>query len=289
MGKVKKSTPIGFHLSIAGGAHMAIERAAELGCDALQIFGRNPRSWASKPRSAEENGLFREARAGAGIWPVAIHTTYLINLSSPDPQLFDKSVKLFRDELSIADALGVDYLVTHLGSSKGTGAEAALKRISKALTSVQKAGLGGSTMILFENSAGGGDTYGVDLSEIGAAIDFADSIGLKTGLCYDTCHGFAAGYMLGTDSDAGELAKRMDAEVGLGRLKLIHLNDSKGAFESRVDRHEHLGKGCIGAKGLKAFFARPEFASVPVIMETPKNADGDEISNLSAARKLMKN
>ncbi len=144
-------------------------------------------------------------------------------------------------------------------------------------------------MILFENSAGGGDTYGVDLSEIGAAITFADSIGLKTGLCYDTCHGFAAGYMLGTDLDAAALAKRMDAEVGLERLKLIHLNDSKGDFGSRVDRHEHLGKGKIGAKGLKAFFKRPEFASVPVIMETPKNADGDEITNLRAARRLMKN
>jgi deoxyribonuclease-4 len=286
---LEKGTPIGFHLSIAGGAHMAVERAVELGCTALQIFGRNPRSWASKARGGEENGLFKEARAGAGIWPVAIHTTYLINLSSPDPALFDKSVKLLCDELSIADALGADYLVTHLGSSKGTGPEAALKRISKALASVHKAGLGVSTMLLFENSAGGGDTYGVNLAEIGAAITFADSIGLKTGFCYDTCHGFAAGYMLGTDADAAALAERMEAEVGLKSLKLIHLNDSKGEFGSRVDRHEHLGKGRIGSKGLRAFFKRAEFASVPVIMETPKNDDGDEISNLRTARKLMKN
>jgi deoxyribonuclease-4 len=267
---------------------MAVERAVALGCDAMQIFVRNPRSWAVKRLERHEVELFKRKRREAGLFPVVVHTTYLINLSSPESALFKKSLLLFKKELSMASALEADYLVTHLGSSRGSGAEAAFSRISRALKSIRKDGLGDNTMILFENSAGGGDTFGSDLAQIGGVIDFADSIGLETGLCYDTCHGFAAGYCLSTGRDAGVLARRISREVAPGRLKLIHLNDSKGAFGSRVDRHEHIGKGAIGTAGLKAFFGRREFSNIPIIMETPMKEERDEQRNLRAARRLIK-
>jgi deoxyribonuclease-4 len=280
--------PIGFHTSIAGGHHKAVERTVLLGCDAVQIFGRNPRSWAFKGLDRKEAELFRAKRQDAGLWPVAVHTTYLINLSSPDHTLYKRSLGLFKRELGIAEALSADYLVTHLGSSRGTGPEAAFGKVSKALESVAGSGLGEKTTILFENSAGGGDSFGCRLDEIGRAVEYADSVGLKTGLCFDTCHAFASGYGFSTPEEAVKLARMIKKDVGIERLKLIHLNDSKGGFSSRVDRHDHIGMGNIGLKGFKALFGRNEFKGVPVILETPKNDPGDDLKNLKKARRLVK-
>ncbi|MBE9527627.1 MAG: deoxyribonuclease IV, partial [Proteobacteria bacterium] len=222
--------PIGFHFSIAGGFSRAVDRAEELGCNAVQIFGRNPRSWALKPIKAGEVDRFKARRAEAGILTVAVHTTYLINLSSPKDEIFSKSIKLFCDELAIAESLGADYLVTHLGSSTGAGKEVAFGRIEEAVKAVAEAGLGRSTMILFENSAGSGATIGCALDEIGRAIKLATKAGLETGLCFDTCHGFAAGYSLHEPGGMDALVKVIKKEVGMKRLRLIHLNDSKTAF-----------------------------------------------------------
>lgn len=278
---------IGFHTSIAGGHYKAVERTVELGCDAVQIFGRNPRSWAFKGLSEEEASLFRKKREEAGLWPVAVHTTYLINLSSPDGALFKRSLGLFKKELGIAEGLGADFLVTHLGSSKGSGAEAAFGRISSALDAVAASGLGGTTTVLFENSAGGGDSFGCRLDEIGRAIEYADSVGLSTGLCFDTCHAFASGYGFSTEKEVAALVKTIRDVMGIERLRLIHLNDSKGDFSSRVDRHEHIGMGRIGLRGFKKFFARKEFSGVPVILETPKKDPEDDYRNLRKARLLV--
>jgi deoxyribonuclease-4 len=285
--------PIGFHFSIAGGFSRAVDRAEELGCNALQIFGRNPRSWALKPVKAEEVARFKARRAEAGILTVAVHTTYLINLSSPKDEIFSKSIKLFCDELAIAESLGADYLVTHLGSSTGAGKEVAFGRIEEAVNAVAEAGLGKSTgpgkgtMILFENSAGSGATIGCALEEIGRAIQLATNAGLDAGLCFDTCHGFAAGYPLHETAGMDALVKVMKKEVGMKRLKLIHLNDSKTAFNSRVDRHANLGEGHIGTDGLKEFFSRASIRKLPVILETPQKLPGDEEKNLKAARHLL--
>ncbi len=279
--------PIGFHLSIAGGFSRAIDRAEELGCDALQIFGRNPRSWALKPVKGEEVSLFKERRAEAKIKTVAVHTTYLINLSSPKDEIFEKSVKLFCDELAIAESLGADYLVTHLGSSTGAGADVAFERIEAALKVVAEAGLGKQTMILFENSAGSGATIGCVLEEIGRAVKLATKAGLSTGLCFDTCHGFAAGYSLQEKGGMDELVKVIKREVGMKQFRLIHLNDSKTGFDSRVDRHANLGEGFIGMEGLAEFFSRSTIRKLPVILETPQKEPGDEEKNLKAARSLI--
>ncbi len=278
---------IGFHFSIAGGFSRAVDSAEELGCNALQIFGRNPRSWALKPVKTEEVARFKARRVEAGIETVAVHTTYLINLSSPKDDIFAKSIKLFCDELAIAESLGADYLVTHLGSSTGAGVEVAFERIEEAVKAVAKTGLGKSTMILFENSAGSGETIGCDLKEIGRAIRLATEAGLDTGLCFDTCHGFAAGYSLQEGVGMDALVKVVKKEVGMKRLRLIHLNDSKTPFNSRVDRHANLGEGHIGTDGLAEFFTRASIRKLPVILETPQKAPGDEVKNLKAAKELM--
>ena len=279
--------PLGVHTSIAGGLHLAVRRAVQLGCDCFQMFGRNPRTWAVKEASEDEEVLFRKEREEAGLYPVAIHTTYLINLSSPDETVFRKSVALFKTELKAAGRLGVEYLVTHLGSSLGRGKEEAFRRVTLALKDAVQSGLGLRTMILFENSAGSGDSYGSELSDIGKVMDEARKMGLETGLCLDTCHSFASGYPMGSVKEVTALIRRVDEEAGLQSLKLIHLNDSKAPSGSNVDRHEHIGKGMIGGAVLKEILNRRELRGLPIILETPKKDRSDDVRNLKTVRGMM--
>lgn len=278
--------PLGVHTSIAGGLRRSVERAVSLGCDAMQIFGRNPRAWAWSPVPEADAALFREKREEALLWPVAIHTTYLINLCAPDDVNFDKSVFLFKKELGTAERLGADYLVTHLGSPGEMGGDFALKRILAALKDTAAEGLGKKTRVLLENTAGGGARIGSSLPDIGRIIEGASAFGLKTGLCYDTCHGFAAGYDIRTPGDIESLIKAIDKEIGLKNLRLIHLNDSKGFLDSHLDRHEHIGKGKIGLEGFSLLLNHPKLAKVPLILETPKKTEGDDPMNLSTVKKL---
>jgi len=281
---------IGFHVSIAGGVCSSIERTVELGCDAMQIFAANPRGWAFAPRTEEETRHFRELRAEAGIGVLAVHTTYLINLASPDPVVFKKSVELFGKLLCEARALGAEFLVTHLGSPRKRDAEYAARRVVEALGRAcgpRRKRRGHDTLILLENTSGAGTGFGGSIEEIGAVMDAALEIGIETGLCFDTCHAFAAGYRMSDAGDAEETVAAIDAGVGLERLGLVHLNDSKGECAGRLDRHEHIGRGRIGMKGLRAFLSRPGIKGVPIILETPQDADGDEQSNLKAARRLL--
>ncbi|MBI4949399.1 MAG: deoxyribonuclease IV [Deltaproteobacteria bacterium] len=278
--------PLGVHTSIAGGLWKSVERAVSLGCDAMQIFGRNPRAWAWSPVPDHEVALFRSKREEALLWPVAIHTTYLINLSAPDDVIFDKSVFLFKKEIETAERLGADYLVTHLGSPLERGPDFALKRILAALKETASAGLGKKTQVLLENTAGGGSGFGSSLTDIGRIIEGASAFGLHAGLCYDTCHGFAAGYDMRTRDDVESLVKGIDKEAGFKNLKLMHLNDSKGELNSRLDRHEHIGKGRIGIDGFSFLLNHPKVLKTPLILETPKKTEGDDPMNLAAIRKI---
>jgi deoxyribonuclease-4 len=285
-----KAPPLGAHLSIAGGISLAVDRAVELGVNAFQCFGGNPRGWAQKPLLGEEVERFKAARTKADIWPIVIHTSYLINLSSPDAALFKKSVDLFALEIERAQALGVDYLVTHLGSARGKGADYAIKRsVSGVKAAIKKAGKGKGrgTEILFENTAGTGTTTGSDLVQIGAIIESLEEKlnGINLGLCFDTCHGFAAGYALKTKEEVEALVKIIKKAVGIKRLKVIHLNDSKGAFNSRRDRHEHIGKGEI--KSFDAFLNHKSIKGVPLILETPKEKETDDKRNLARVSKII--
>ena len=279
---------LGVHTSIAGGLSRAVDRAVELGCGAMQIFCRNPRSWAFTEPDPAEVELFRKKREGAGLAPVAVHASYLINLSSPDDELFARSLGLFKRELALADAIGADFMVTHMGSSKGRGVGFALARLHEALGEVAASGLGKGAMILLENTAGGGDTVGARLADIGGVIEEARAMGLALGLCFDTCHGFAAGYPMGSAADAARLAGTMEREAGPGSLRLIHLNDSKGGPCSGVDRHEHIGRGGIGPGFFRALVNLPALRDVPLILETPKKTAGDDAVNLAAVRELRR-
>ncbi len=281
-----KRSPVGVHTSIQGGLTNAIDRATSLGCETVQIFGRNPRSWKVLPVSKGEAERFRKKREEAGLGPLVVHASYLINLSVPDEALFKKSVGLFIKELGIAVALGAEYMVTHLGSTRGKPGGFGIKRVAQALKEVARLKPGPTVEILLENTAGGGSQTGSSLEEIGSIIDKVK--GLKTGFCFDTCHGFAAGYPMNTPASAAALVKTLDKEVGLEKLKLIHLNDSKAPLGSRVDRHEHIGRGMIGTTGLSVFLNDPGIRGVPVILETPKKTEKDDEKNLKKLRNMIK-
>jgi len=278
--------PVGCHISTAGGLYRAVERALGTGCEAFQIFARNPRSWQVKALETEAARRFTTDRKEAGLWPLVVHTAYLINLSSPDDTIFSKSLELFKEELRLAEKLGAEYLVTHLGSPKGRGRKFAMGQVKKALLEVKKAKINKKTTILFENSAHKGMT-GTEVDEIGEVIGLAHSAELKAGMCFDTCHGFAAGYPMGNKAESEALVLAIQEAVGVGELRLIHLNDSKGEAGSGIDRHANIGEGCIKKAGLKAFLQADGVRGLPVILETPVKEEGDDLKNLRAARALM--
>ncbi|MCC6502574.1 MAG: deoxyribonuclease IV [Deltaproteobacteria bacterium] len=279
--------PLGVHTSIAGGLCKSIERAVLLGCSAMQIFGRNPRSWIYKPLPPEEARLFRSTREASGLWPVVVHTNYLINLCSPDEEIFSKSIDIFSKEFSIAGQIGADYLVTHLGSPRDMGPRFAIQRAAQAFKEVARAGLGLKTMVLIENTSGAGSGFGGSLRDLGEVIRAAQEDGVASGLCLDTCHAFAAGYSFSTPAEVRALVEEIDEAVGMENLKLIHLNDSKGALASKLDRHEHIGGGRIGIEAFRALLAHPGIMKVPMILETPKNTQDDDPRNLAIVRGLL--
>lgn len=275
------------HTSIAGGLYKSVERAKALGCGCMQIFGRNPRSWIYNPLPAREADLFKAARKEAALWPVAVHTNYLINLCSPDDDIYYKSIDIFQKELAIAEAIGADYLVTHLGSPQDMGPEFAVRRVGQALKEAARGGLGAKTMILLENTSGAGFGFGSDLLHIGEIIKVAARDGRKVGLCLDTCHAFTAGYSFSTPAEVIVFLKKISDAVGLENLKVIHLNDSKGAFHSNLDRHEHIGKGKIGLDAFRLLLTQPDILDIPMILETPKKTIEDDPMNLATVRGLL--
>lgn len=286
-GRRKARAPIGFHLSIAGGFAASVDRAADFGCDAFQIFPGNPRGWAHNMVSPDDAALFRDRRRAVGIRCVVVHTAYLINLATPVDAAFRKSIALFNDELRCAEALGADYLVTHLGSPLKADKAFAAERVCEALGEAARLGLGKKTMILLENTSGSGTGFGADLGAIGSIIKETRSVGQQTGLCFDTCHAFAAGYPLCQEADGTALVETINREAGLDNLKLIHLNDSKGAPGSRIDRHEHIGAGRIDLAALSTFIRHPAIRKIPLILETPKKTGRDDRRNYAAVLELL--
>jgi deoxyribonuclease IV len=277
---------LGVHTSIAGGLHLSLERAHALGCTALQIFSHNPRGWAVKAIPEEEAVRFRVLRMELDLSPVVIHTSYLINLASRDAVLLKKSLDLLATEMDRADTIGADCVILHPGSASGDDERIARQRAISALNSIAderqwNAGL------LIENTAGErGDISSAvpDLSEIIEGVRGT----LIAGVCIDTCHAFAAGYALDSERGMQRMADEMERFVGAGKVKLIHLNDSKGASGSRIDRHEHIGFGRIGTKGLRRFITCGPFSDAPLILETPKKQESDDPANLARARRMMR-
>jgi deoxyribonuclease-4 len=234
----------------------------------MQIFSRNPRGWQVTKLVENEVGEFKRLRKEKGVRPCFVHIPYLINLTTPDEKLWDKSVRAYIEDVRRADALGAEYFVTHLGSHKGKGEDFGIERFSRALNVILKEAKP-ALMILLETTSGAGDSLGGKLEHLAGIINRVQEKE-KIGVCMDTCHVYAAGYNIAGRKGLEETMSKIDKEVGVERIRLVHLNDSHGGLGSNLDRHEHIGKGKIGLKGFRLIVNHPGLRNVPFILETPK-------------------
>jgi deoxyribonuclease-4 len=289
--------PLGAHQSIAGGLPRAVERAVETGCECLQIFTRNINRWDTSPIDPADAAAFRAAVAAAGLRLVVAHDSYLINPAAADTDLRARSIAGLVEELRRAELLGIPWVVAHPGAAGEQPVATAVRRaaegIARALADTGRLAAG----ILIETTAGQGSCLGATFEEIAAmlaVIDARPGLAARVGVCLDTCHVFAAGYPLFPEAALDETLARFDATIGLDRLKLIHANDSKREFGSRVDRHEAIGRGAIGSRAFGLVMRHPRLASVPIVLETPKEGpDGTpspshDRRNLATLRRLAR-
>ncbi len=279
-------TRIGAHLSIAGSIDLAVDRAIERKCETFQIFTRNPRGWKFKPVDEEEAEDFVRKLQESKIDPAVSHMPYLPNLASRDRAIYGKSVETLIAELDRAGKLGVRFVVTHLGSHMGAGMEVGFRQMTdacnRALSAVQN-----DVQLLLENTAGTKNSMGGTFEDVRQIIDGIDQRS-RVGICYDTCHGFAAGYDVRTPERLGMTLGQLDAVIGLDRLKVVHLNDSKGKLASHIDRHEHIGLGHIGNKGFRVILHDELIRNLPLILETPIDNRRNDEWNLKKVRRLSK-
>jgi deoxyribonuclease-4 len=274
---------VGVHVSIAGSIDLAVDRAKLAGCDIFQIFSRNPRGWMYPPLSVDVSDSFRSKVATTGLDPVS-HMPYLPNLASPKPDVYQKSVASLIAELDRCSRLGIPYLVTHLGHHLGDGMAGGQARVIKAIDTA----LGSSdaaVMLLLENTAGEKNSVGSRFEHISDIIDGLTET-RRVGVCFDTCHAFAAGYELRTDHGIRDTLKQFDEQIGLKKLKVIHLNDSKGDKGSALDRHEHIGMGFVGEDGFRNILRHTAFSSLPLICETPVDNRRDDRGTILKVREL---
>jgi deoxyribonuclease-4 len=274
-----KQIQCGLHVSISNGIDLAVDRAREKTCNTFQIFTSNPRSWRSRTLQVNEIIKFNEKLRESGMKPVFSHIPYLPNFSSPNMIVYRKSVKSLVEELNRCNKLDIPYIVIHLGSHLGKGRRIGLKKLTNAITTAFNSS-NGKAILLLENTAG---TFR-DIQEIIDQI----SDNHRLGICFDTCHAFAAGYDLRNTTSIDETIDRLKEEIDLERLKVVHANDSKGKLASHLDRHEHIGKGYIGNKGFRNILHTDIFRKLPIILETPIDSQSDDSKNLAQIRKLAK-
>ncbi len=277
---------LGAHESVSGGLHLAFDRLAEVGGEALQIFTRNQRQWHAAPLTGEEIDSFQLAWQKAGDVEVVSHASYLINLASNKTKQREKSIQAFTMELERCQLLGISAVVLHPGSHGGDGVEVGLERFIRALDSCFGK-TESETMVFLETTAGQGTGLGSRFEELGALLQ-GSSFKRRLGICFDTCHVFAAGYDLRTKSGYEQTMANFDRLVGLESIRFFHLNDSKKELGSRVDRHEHIGKGAIGFEGFRCLLNDPVFADRSMTLETPKGKDlQEDRENLHQLRQLL--
>ncbi|MCX7625518.1 MAG: deoxyribonuclease IV [Candidatus Sumerlaeaceae bacterium] len=275
---------LGAHVSIAGGVHKAIERGAEHGCTAIQIFVKGNTRWDFPPLDSLEIKMFKEARRNSSVKCVIAHAIYLINLASGDPVVRHKSIADVVDELRRCEALGVDSLVIHPGAHGGLGTEAGIQNVARALDEIFDQVGKCRCHLLLETTAGQGTALAATFEELRAIIA-QTSRRRRLGVCLDTAHVFAAGYDLRTAEGYANLWRDFDAALGRGLLRAIHLNDSKGRCGSRLDRHEHIGKGLIGQQAFRRLVTDARLRGIPMVTETPSSPDPKEIRWLFSVAK----
>ncbi len=281
------STRVGIHTSIAGDITGSLEIAHRLGANALQIFSSSPRMWdrGTSRISDADASRFRERRKELALGPLVIHGNYLINLASPDPVLRTRSILAFHQEIVRATALGADYLVFHPGSGRDGSKQSAIAAIISSLRQAARGLKVGDLRILLENTAGQGSTIGVRFEELKEISDGCKD--LQLGVCVDTAHLFAAGWDVKTPEGLEQALSDIDRTVGLKCVSVVHVNDSKTALGSRVDRHEHIGEGKIGLEGIRRILNHPLLAGKAFILETPIDEPGDDRKNVAAVWKLL--
>ncbi|MDT8421509.1 MAG: deoxyribonuclease IV [Desulfuromonadales bacterium] len=275
---------LGTHVSIAGGLHKAFARGEQIGCTAIQIFTRNASRWQAKPLQRVDIEAFRTARLTSPVEFVAAHDSYLINLASPEEEKRQRSVGAFIDEMERCAALGIEYLVMHPGAHMGEGVEKGLNLLTESFRTVFRQAPAGVSVLL-ENTAGQGSSLGDRFEHLAAVIGRVQEGDF--GICLDTCHAFAAGYDLSTPGGYQQTMERFEDTIGLDRLKLIHLNDSKKPLGSRVDRHQHIGRGEIGLAGFTALMQDPRIRHVPKVIELePGENNCFDYENLGILRRM---
>jgi deoxyribonuclease-4 len=266
---------IGAHMSVAGGVSKAVDRAVAHGCEALQIFSKNANQWKGAPLDAAEIRAFRRRIDESGITPVVSHASYLINLATTFPLLREQSIAAFVDELDRAHALGLLGVVIHPGTCTAGSEDEALRLIADAIRAAFKQRPRRHTMVLLEHTAGQGRTVGHRFEHLARILEHLNG-SPRVGICLDTCHLVASGYDIVSESGYRETFAALDRVVGLDRVKVFHGNDSKKPCGSRVDRHEHIGEGCLGVEPFRRLLNDRRFAGLPILIETEKAARSEQ-------------
>ena len=276
---------IGAHVSISGSVANAVSNAIQRKCNAFQIFTRSPRSWFAKELDPIEIKEFKDRLSTSKIdrFATTVHMPYLPNLSSPDKEGYDKSIKTMIKEVERCNALGIPYLVTHLGSHRGTGEEKGIERLVNALNKVAETDA--AVTILLENTAGQKNSVGSDFKQWSEIFSKCKDK-KRFGVCFDTCHAFAAGYDLRTRTSVKKTLKDFDNTIGFENLKILHLNDSKGMLNENRDRHEHIGLGQIGDEGMTEIIQTMNKKKIPMILETPIDDKRDDFGNIEKVKSL---
>jgi deoxyribonuclease IV len=278
---------IGAHMSIAGGMHRALERGLQAGCRTIQVFLKNSNQWRAKPLSTEDQRLFAETQARSGIKPVVAHASYLMNLASPDKSLHGRSVAALIEELERANFLGIPALILHPGAHTGAGEAAGIASIAAALNQAL-ARVPPPVSVLLENTAGMGSSIGHTFEQLAAILDGISDAD-RVGFCLDTCHLFAAGYDISTEPGYSQTLHLWKRLIGILKIRAFHLNDCRKSLGCRVDRHTHIGQGCIGLEAFRCLVNDGRFRSIPKILETPKDETlAEDIMNLATLRSLLR-
>lgn len=275
-------------MSIAGGVDKAPLRGREVGCDAIQVFTKSNRQWRARPLDDDEVAAFQANLKATAMGPVVAHASYLLNLAAPAAAIWKRSVTAFQEELERAERLGIPYLVTHPGAHLTASEADGIARVAEALNCVHAALPRHRVRVLLETTAGQGSSLGYRFEQLAAILEQVDAA-QRVGICLDTCHLFAAGYDIRSAERYRETMRALAVCLGVGRVKAIHLNDSRQALGSHVDRHAHIGEGQLGLAAFRWFLNDPRFRRVPMILETPKGGDlvTADRRNLARLRRLL--
>jgi deoxyribonuclease-4 len=288
--KSDKQLPLlGAHFSIAGGLHKALHRASQYNCSALQIFTKNAITWKERSLSIHDVEQFNVARRRCPeVRFICSHAAYLINLASPDPKTHARSVKALKHELLRSSLLGIPYVVLHPGAHRGMGENRGLHRIAESINATFDHSTDSACALLLETTAGQGSQLGHTFEQLALIADRVEATE-RVGFCFDTCHVFAAGYDLRTKGAFTKTVQAFHEAIGLERLRVIHLNDAKKGLGSKVDRHEHIGKGKIGLSAFRFIMNHPRLKTIPKILETPKEngAVDCDLLNLNRLQALI--